>query len=551
MAVRAKIGLLVMALLEDDYNKTAHMRPAATAAAQEIADLLGEYGDVVHAGLVEEEHQAAAAARLFNAEDVDIIVAMELAYTKGIVPARALIDTTAPVLVWNAQKIARLGESDGFDVVMLNSGMAGIPELTAVLLRTGRDFTMVTSRLDDPEGRRKVRDVIAAAAVRRRLRTARVALVGHPFEGMTDLMFDGLSLRQDIGPVVWPLEPEKIAVRFGEIPQSEVDATVAAERARYNVDMEPALFERSVRLALALESIVREWRVRCLHRLRPGLADRSRASGIIPSYGTGRLCEIGVPAAPEGDVNCAVAQLILQELAGQATTVENYVIDFENNAVMFSHDGHGNPALATPGGVAVKHSIYYEGVHGFGAGFEFAYQPGPVTNLALVTMGENRWRFVISEGEFLPFPPRPISAPQTLFRHATPARRRVVQRVVRGGRAAPHGGRTGSLDGPASPPRRRCSTSKRSSSRTQPAFARAWSPPGPPRPIGRAARHGFGRRAGSGRPQPPGGFTARKNRKFGTRDQRRSDGVRGSRPSTAAGSRTVSTSRPAASRASK
>jgi L-arabinose isomerase len=418
MAVRAKIGLLVMALLEDDYNKTAHMRPAATAAAQGIADLLSDYGDVVHAGLVEEEHQAAAAARLFNAEDVDIIVAMELAYTKGVVPARVMIDTTAPVLVWNAQKIARLGESDGFDVVMLNSGMAGIPELTAVLLRTGRDFTMVTSRLDDPEGRQKVRDVIAAAAVRRRLRTARVALVGHPFEGMTDLMFDGLSLRQEIGPVVWPLEPEKIALRFAAIPQSQVDAAVASERARYKVDMEPALFERSVRLALAIESTVKEGGFDAFTAFDQVWLTDQRV-GIIPSYGTGRLCEIGIPAAPEGDVNCAVAQLILQELAGQATTVENYVIDFENNAVMFSHDGHGNPALATPGEVSVKHSIYYEGVHGFGAGFEFSYTPGPITNLALVTMGENQWRFVISEGEFLPFPPRPISAPQTLFRHGT------------------------------------------------------------------------------------------------------------------------------------
>jgi L-arabinose isomerase len=418
MAVKAKIGLLVMALLEDDYNKTAHMRPAATAAARQIADLLGEYATVVHAGLVEEEHQAAAAARLFNAEDVDLIVAMELAYTKGIVPARAFIDTAAPVLVWNAQKIARLGESDDFDVVMLNSGMAGIPELTAVLLRTGRDFAMVTSKLDDPEGRRKVKDVITAAAIRRRLRTARVALVGHPFEGMTDLMLDGLSLRQDVGPVVWPLEPEKIAVRFGEIPQAEVDARVAAERARYTVDMEPALFERSVRLALALESVVKEYEFDAFTAFDQVWLTDPRV-GIIPSYGTGRLCEIGVPAAPEGDVNCAVAQLVLQELAGAATTVENYVIDFDNNAVMFSHDGHGNPALGTPGGVKVKHSIYYSGVHGFGAGFEFAYQPGPVTNLALVTTGANQWRFVISEGEFLPFPPRPISAPQTLFRHDT------------------------------------------------------------------------------------------------------------------------------------
>jgi L-arabinose isomerase len=416
--VKAKIGVLVMALLEDDYNKTGHMRPAATAAAREIADLLGEFGEVVHAGLVEEEEQAAAAARLFNAEDVDIIVALELAYTKGLVPTRALIDTTAPVLVWNAQRIRRLGEDDGFDVVMLNSGMAGMPELTAMLLRTGREFALVTSRLDDPEGRRRIAEVITAAAIRRRLREARVALVGHHFEGMTDLMFDDLALRQAVGPVVWPLEPEKIAVRFDEVPQAEVDALMASERARYGVEMESPLFERSVRLALALESVAKEHRFDAFTAFDQVWLTDPRV-GIIPSYGTGRLCEIGIPAAPEGDVNTAVAQLILQELAGQATTLENYVIDFDNEAVMFSHDGHGNPALGTRGAVKVKHSIYYRGVHGFGAGFEFAYEPGPITNLALVTTGGGRWRFVISEGELLPFPPRAISAPQTLFRHDT------------------------------------------------------------------------------------------------------------------------------------
>ncbi|MEW6225760.1 MAG: hypothetical protein AB1627_14145 [Chloroflexota bacterium] len=418
MALKAKIGVLVMALLEDDYNKTGHMRPAATAAAQEIADALAEYGDVVHAGLVEEEEQAAAAARLFNAQDVDLIVAVELAYTKGLVPARALLDTTAPVLVWNTQHIARLGEEDGFDVVMLNSGMAGMPELTAVLLRTKREYALVTSRFDDPDGRRRIREVVQAAAVRRRLRTARVALVGHHFEGMTDLVFDDLTLRQAVGPVVWPLEPEKVAVRFGEVPQADVDATMASERTRYAVEMEPALFERSVRLGLALESVAREHRFDAFTAFDQVWLTDPRV-GIIPSYGTGRLCEVGIPAAPEGDVNTAVAQLILQELAGQATTLENYVIDFENEAVMFSHDGHGNPAMGTPGAVKVKHSIYYQGVHGFGAGFEFAYEPGPITNLALVTIGDGRWRFVISEGQLLPFPPRSISAPQTLFRHDT------------------------------------------------------------------------------------------------------------------------------------
>ena len=52
MAVKPKIGVLLMALLEDDYKKTAHMRPAATAAAWEIADALAAYRDVVYPGML-------------------------------------------------------------------------------------------------------------------------------------------------------------------------------------------------------------------------------------------------------------------------------------------------------------------------------------------------------------------------------------------------------------------------------------------------------------------------------------------------------------------
>jgi hypothetical protein len=50
-----KIGVLTMALLEDAYNKTAHMRPAATETARSIARALEQYGTVVHPGLVEDE----------------------------------------------------------------------------------------------------------------------------------------------------------------------------------------------------------------------------------------------------------------------------------------------------------------------------------------------------------------------------------------------------------------------------------------------------------------------------------------------------------------
>src|SRR5512143_3358603 len=158
-----------MALLEDDYNKTAHMRPVAQQAADRIGAIIGQYAETVCPPLVEEEHQAEAAARMFNAADVDLMIAVEVAYTKGAVPARCFLNTTAPVLVWNTQGIEYLPEDADFDVIMLNSGMAGVPEMTSSLLRMGRPFWMVSSMMDDPEGHQKLAKYIAAAGIMRRM----------------------------------------------------------------------------------------------------------------------------------------------------------------------------------------------------------------------------------------------------------------------------------------------------------------------------------------------------------------------------------------------
>ena len=415
MATKPKVGVLVMALLEDDYNKTAHMRPIAQKAADRIGEIIGQYAETVCPPLVEEEHHAEAAARMFNAADVDLIVAVEVAYTKGVVPTRCFLSTTAPVLVWNTQQIQFLPEDADFDLIMVNSGMAGVPEMTSALLRIERLFWMVTSQIDDPEGRKKLAEYISAAGAARRLKNARVGIVGHAFEGMSDLMVDFLSLRKHLGPVCWPVEPEKFAVAMQSLPDEEVQELVKSESSRYKVEMDAVQFERSCRLALALEKVAKENKFDGLATFDQVWLTDPRV-GIIPSYGTGRLCEIGIPCSTEADVTTLVAMLILQELAGQVTFLENYVIDFPQNSIILSHDGHGNPALASrTDQVKVRHSIYYEGVNGFGAGLEFAYAPGPVTMMSLVSIN-NRWRLIFSEGESLPIKARPVAAPQMLFK---------------------------------------------------------------------------------------------------------------------------------------
>jgi L-arabinose isomerase len=415
MAMKPKVGVLVMALLEDDYNKTAHVRPMAQKVSDRIGGIIGQYAETVCPPLVEEEHQAAAAAQMFNSAGVDLIVAVEVAYTKGLVPTRCFLDTTAPVLVWNTQQIEFLPENADFDLIMLNSGMAGVPEMTSALLRMRRPFWLVTSMMDDPGGQRKLAEYIAAAGVVRRLKAARIAILGHAFEGMTDLMIDQLSLRQFVGPVCWPVEPEKVSVAMGEISEAALKALVEKETGRYKIDMDAAQFEHSCRLALALEKVTRDGKFDAVASFDQVWLTDHRV-GIIPAYATGRLCEIGFPCSTEADITTVTSMLILHELTGKATFLENYVIDFKQDAMILSHDGHGNPALAAkPAKVTIKHSIYYKGVNGFGASFEYAYAPGPVTNLALVNVG-GRWRLNIAEGESMAIKPRPVAAPQMLFK---------------------------------------------------------------------------------------------------------------------------------------
>lgn len=419
MATKPKIGLLVTALLEDDYNKTGHVRPRMRQATDRIAGLLASFGEVVDPGFVEYEADADRATQAFNSAGVDLIVALELAYQKGIIPIRTLLRTTAPILVWNTQQIRRLPEDADFDLIMENSGMAGLPELTSALIRAGRPFELLTSHLDDPGGLKVIGEYAAAAGTARRLKGMRIGMVGHPYEGMTDLMVDYLSLRDVVGPVVWPIEPEKVAVKVPEIEAARVKAFVRELGTRYDASQMPAdLFDRSARLALALLDVALEGSFDALATFDQVWLSDARV-GIVPSFGTGYLCAQHIPVATEADVTAVVAMMILQELAGEVTFLENYVIDFDDDAIILSHDGHGNPALAAVAKkVRIKPSIYYEGVHGRGAGLEFAYKQGPVTILSLIPLGDGDWRLIASEGESLPMEPRPVVAPQMLFRYA-------------------------------------------------------------------------------------------------------------------------------------
>ena len=141
-------------------------------------------------GFFEYENEAVRVASQLKTEQVDVIIVIELAYQKGLIPMRALLDFDLPIIVWNTQLVQDFGEDADFDLIMVNSGMAGLPELTSSLLRAGKNFFVVSGSIDDQEALDELSDYITAARAVARLRNTKIGIIGHPYEGMTDLMQD-------------------------------------------------------------------------------------------------------------------------------------------------------------------------------------------------------------------------------------------------------------------------------------------------------------------------------------------------------------------------
>jgi L-arabinose isomerase len=410
------IGLMVTALLEDKYNKTGHMREQARQAAARYARTLEGFGRVVHPGFFEREQEAVKAARAMKAEAVDVVVVVELAYQKGLIPMRALLELEAPLVIWNSQLVNEFPEGADFDLIMLNSGMAGLPELASSLIRAGRRFWLVTGAIDDPAARERLAEHLQAAKAVARLRNARIGIIGHPYEGMTDLMQDDFAVLETFGAACWPIDHDEVTASFAGIEEKKARALIQEQRdLGRSIEVEEPMMMRSARLALALEQVVRQGGYDAVAEFdQVWLSEPS--IGIIPFFGTSRLVESHVPFTCEADVLRALSMLVLEELAGHSTFLEHYILDYKRNLMFNSHDGHGNPALADPQHkVRVVPTIYYQGLNGFGASFNYSYRPGEVTLFSIGSVGGGCFQFASAQGQFVEMKPRDISAPQTFF----------------------------------------------------------------------------------------------------------------------------------------
>jgi L-arabinose isomerase len=335
----------------------------------------------------------------FEADGCDAILVICLTYSPSQISLPALKRTRLPIVVWNVQEL--LGVDDCYDGKRLeqNHGVHGTQDLANVLVRSSVPFHYVTSHLSDGDGLVELEQFFAAAAAVSGLRRCRLGLLGYPFPGMGDFAVDTTHLAATLGCSCDALPMDEYHQLAAAAPDSTVNELVAEYRNSYAVadDVTETDLSITARSELSLRSMVGDRRLDAMSFQFLAFGEDER-SETLPFVAVSRMMSEGIGFAGEGDLVGAAGTWFLNRLCSQASFSEIFTIDFAGNALLLSHMGEANAAMAktdrkTP---LVARPAPIVRTRKRQLSLAICFEPGPATLCALAMGPNHRWRLIAS-----------------------------------------------------------------------------------------------------------------------------------------------------------
>ena len=365
------------------------------------SERLAEIAEIAASGVACTREEIEALLRSVPGSEIDAVVIASLSYTVSRPIADALKLTSLPVVIWNTQQADSFDENYTPKDLGLNHTVQGTQDITNVLFRRGRDFTIVTGHYADSGKLARLRAVLETVRAARAMRSLRTGTIGGRFEEMDDFLFDETQLRKKLG---WEFQEVPLAEylrAWEETDDSAIREVMEADREKFAVS--PALTEAahraSVRGYLALRRIAREHRFDAM-TFNFLISETEAIPGGVPFYGINRMMEEGMGYAGEGDSLRAALCAGMRLLAGSANFTEIYTVDFVNGRFMMSHMQECNPAWARHDRkVELRQMPFWLPGYPDYAGMYFTLEPMPVTLVTLTEDGRGGYRFVAFTGE--------------------------------------------------------------------------------------------------------------------------------------------------------
>jgi L-arabinose isomerase len=366
---------------------------------REIVPALSPAAEVLFDRAVFRAEDIAATVAHFEAAQADALLVLLLSYSPSQISLQALKQTRLPIMIWNTQELFAVDSSYSLPDLLANHGVHGTQDLANVLVRSGVRFHYVTSHLRDVRWQDELTDFFAAAAAVRRLRSARIGMLGYPFPGMGDFAVDTTQMAATLGCAWTILTVEDYIKRAAGAEAKAVAELVTAYRRAYDVavDLTEADLASTARVELALRGMAADHRLDALTYQFMAFGDDERTP-TLPFVAASRMMADGIGFGGEGDLIAAAATTLFNWLQPPASFSEIFTIDFAGNSVFMSHMGEANVAMARRDRKVplVARPTPITRTRDRQLALVTSFEPGPATFAALTLGPANRWRIIVS-----------------------------------------------------------------------------------------------------------------------------------------------------------
>ncbi len=344
---KIKVGFLPFYIkLYDDAIGPAYRIPMEQYMAMSIQMLESQGIEVVRADICRIKPEFDAAAAMFNQADVDAVITMHLAYSPSLESIDALLSLKAPIIVFDSTTHYELVKVAGYeDRIGPNHGIHGVQDMCNLLKRNGRPYYICAGHALHSNVIAELAGMCRAAAVKKAYSTMKVGSVGGSFEGMGDFRISDERYRNEIGAEVAYMTPEDAVLYLQKVTDAEVEAEIAQDREKYNVEV---TFTEEYKLATKAGLAIRKWmQEKALDAVTVNFLTLDICG--LPKMPFPECCKVlerGQGYAGEGDTLTAGLVGALFAAYQNTTFTEMFCPDWEQDVILMSHMGESNPNLA-------------------------------------------------------------------------------------------------------------------------------------------------------------------------------------------------------------